>query len=131
MPLARAAMYAKGVSIYIAPTADSREEWQSTMKHIALEGRCYVIGCNQYVSKDMYPADLNYYKELDAQPENMCAGGSCIVNPFGKYAAGPVWNKEEILIADLDLDQVVLSRMDFDPTGHYSRNDVFELIIHE
>ncbi len=131
MPLARAALYAKGVSIYIAPTADSREEWQSTMKHIALEGRCFVIGCNQYVSKDMYPNDLNYYHELENQPENMCPGGSCIVNPFGKYVVEPIWNKEEMVIAELDLDQVVLSRIDFDPCGHYSRPDVFELIVHE
>lgn len=131
MPLARTAMYAKGVSIYIAPTADSREEWQSTMKHIALEGRCFVIGCNQYVSKDMYPNDLNYYSELENQPENMCPGGSCIVDPFGKYVVEPIWNKEEMVIAELDLDQVILSRIDFDPCGHYSRPDVFELIVHK
>lgn len=131
MPLARAAMYAKGVTIYIAPTADSRDEWQSTMKHIALEGRCFVIGCNQYVTKDMYPNSLNYYSELESQPENMCPGGSCIVNPFGKYLVEPVWNKEDIVIAELELDEVVLSRLDFDPCGHYSRPDVFELIVHE
>lgn len=131
MPLARAAMYSKGITIYIAPTADSRDEWQSTMKHIALEGRCFVIGCNQYVTKDMYPNSLNYYSELESQPENMCPGGSCIVNPFGKYLVEPVWNKEDIVIAELELDQVVLSRLDFDPWGHYSRPDVFELIVHE
>ncbi|NJB08566.1 nitrilase, partial [Clostridioides difficile] len=90
--LARTALYAKGVKLYIAPTADSREEWQATMKHIALEGRCFVIGCNQYVEKNMYPTDLNYYKELDAEPEIMCPGGSCIVDPFGKYVAGPIFN---------------------------------------
>lgn len=131
MPLARAAMYAKGITIYIAPTADSREEWQSTMKHIALEGRCFVIGCNQYVTKDMYPTDLHCYDELENQPDNMCPGGSCIVDPFGKYVVEPIWNKEELVIADLDLDQVVLSRIDFDPCGHYSRPDVFELRVHE
>jgi len=131
MPLARTAMYAKGVSIYIAPTADSREEWQSTMKHISLEGRCFVIGCNQFVTKDMYPTDLNYYSELESQPENMCPGGSCIVDPFGKYVVEPVWNREDVVIAELDLDKVVLSRIDFDPCGHYSRPDVFELIVHE
>jgi nitrilase len=131
MPLARVAMYQKGVSIYIAPTADSREEWQYTMRHIALEGRCFVIGCNQYVTKSMYPQIFNYQDELDKCPENMCPGGSCIVDPFGKYIAGPIWEKEEILFAELDLDLVPLSRMDFDPTGHYSRPDIFELIVHE
>ncbi len=131
MPLARAAMYAKGVTIYIAPTADAREQWQATVRHIALEGRCFVISCNQYVAKDMNPSDLNYYSELNDQPEIMCPGGSCIVNPFGEYVAGPVWNKEELLHAELNLDQVVLSRLDFDPCGHYSRPDVFQLKIHE
>ncbi|MEW9096068.1 MAG: carbon-nitrogen hydrolase family protein [Clostridiaceae bacterium] len=131
MPLARAAMYAKGVKIYIAPTADSREIYQSTIKHIALEGRCFVISCNQYVEKSMYPKDLNYYHELEKQPEIMCPGGSCIIDPLGRYVVEPVYNKEEILIGELDLDLIVQSRLDFDVTGHYSRPDVFELIVHE
>lgn len=131
MPLARATMYQKGVSIYLAPTADSREEWQCTMRHIALEGRCFVIGCNQYVTKDMYPTDFNYQSDVDNYPGKFCPGGSCIVDPFGQYVVGPVWAKEDILYADLDLDAVPLSRMDFDPTGHYARNDVFELIVHD
>ncbi len=131
MPLARTAMYGKGVTIYIAPTADSREEWQCTMRHIALEGRCFIIGCNQYVEKSMYPTDLNYYHELENQPEVMCRGGSCIVNPFGQYVAGPVFGREEIVYADLDLDQVVQSRLDFDPMGHYARPDVFKLTVTE
>lgn len=127
MPLARTAMYGKGVTIYIAPTADSREEWQCTVRHIALEGRCFVIGCNQYVEKSMYPKDLNYYHELETQPEAMCPGGSCIVNPFGKYVAEPVFGREDMIYADLDLDQVVQSRLDFDVVGHYARPDVFKL----
>lgn len=131
MPLARAALYQKGVTLYLAPTADNREEWQITMRHIALGGRCYVIGCNQYVTKSMYPQIFNYQSELDKMPEDLCPGGSCIVDPFGKYVAGPVWNKEEILYAELDMDKIVISRMDFDPTGHYARPDVLELVIHE
>lgn len=131
MPLARAAMYAKGVTIYIAPTADSREQWQCTMRHIALEGRCFVIGCNQYVEKRMYPSDINYYHELESEPDVMCSGGSCIVDPFGNYVKGPVYNKEEILIADLELEQVIQSRLDFDVVGHYSRPDVFKLTVQE
>lgn len=129
MPLARAALYQRGVTVYIAPTADSREEWQVTMRHIALEGRCFVIGCNQHVTKPLYPTDFHYSHELAGLPENMCLGGSCVVDPFGRYVAGPVWDREEILYADLDLDLIVLSRMDFDPTGHYSRPDVFSLTI--
>ena len=131
MPLARAALYERGVSIYLAPTADNREEWQITMKHIALEGRCFVIGCNQYVNKSMYPNIFNYQSDLDDLPEELCPGGSCIVNPFGKYVVEPIWNREEIAYADLDLGQVPLSRMDFDPSGHYARPDVLELIVHD
>lgn len=126
MPLARMAMYAQGTALYIAPTADSREEWQCTVRHIALEGRCYVIGCNQYVEKNMYPTDLHYYHELESQPEIMCSGGSCIVDPLGKYVAGPVYGREDIILAELDLNLIIQSRMDFDVAGHYARPDVFK-----
>lgn len=129
MPLARTAIYSKGVRIYVAPTADSREVWQCTVRHIALEGRCYVISCNQYVEKSMYPKDLNGYGELQDQPEIMCSGGSCIIDPLGRYAVEPVYNREEILIADLDLDLITQSRLDFDVMGHYARPDVFDFRI--
>jgi len=131
MPLARVAMYEKGITIYLAPTADSRDQWQHTMKHIALEGRCFVIGCNQYVEKSMYPTDLQCYDELTNQPQQMCRGGSCVVDPFGEYTAGPLFGEEGILYATLDLDKVISSRMDFDPRGHYSRPDIFEFRINE
>src|SRR5690625_1048180 len=80
MPLARAAMYEKGVQLYIAPTADPREEtWQATIRHIALEGSCFVLSANQYVTKDMYPTDLACYNDLEAFPHEMSGGGSAIV----------------------------------------------------
>ena len=78
MPLARMTMYGKGVKIYLAPTADSRDRWQSTLQHIALEGRCFVLGCNQYVTRDMYPKDLAIADELDVWPETLSAGGTAI-----------------------------------------------------
>lgn len=127
MPLARAALYQKGVSIYVAPTADNREEWQIAMRHIAIEGRCFVISCNQFVTKEMYPDLFHYQNELDQLPNGLCRGGSCIIDPFGRYIEGPIWDKEDILFAELEMDQVPLSRMDFDPVGHYSRPDIFEL----
>ena len=127
MPLARTAMYAQGVEIYFAPTADSRENWQSTMKHIACEGRCFVLGCNQFVTRDMYPAGLESIEELADQPEIMCRGGSVIVAPTGEVLAGPLWGEEGILYADLDLDEVTRSRIDFDVVGHYARPDIFQL----
>lgn len=131
LPLARAAMFQKGVTIYIAPTADCREEWQCTVRHIAMEGRCFVISCIQHSTKSMYPKDLNYYSDLDKLPENCCPGGSCVVDPYGRYIAGPVWDREEMLIADLNLGDIITSRIDLDINGHYARPDVFELIVHE
>ncbi|HWR10313.1 MAG TPA: carbon-nitrogen hydrolase family protein [Rectinemataceae bacterium] len=129
MPLARAAMYEEGLSFYLTPTADSRDEWQSTIRHIALESRCFVLNCNQFVTKDMYPRDLACYSELESSPELMCRGGSAILSPMGQYLAGPVWDKEEIILADLDLAQLAQSRFDFDVTGHYARPDVFQLVV--
>lgn len=129
MPLARAAMYAQGVQLYIAPTADSRESWQSTIRHIAMEGRCFVLSSNQYVTKDMYPQDLACYADLKSAPEVMCNGGSAIVGPLGEYVAEPVWGKEDMIIAELDMKQIAYSQFDFDPVGHYSRPDVFKLIV--
>ncbi len=127
MPLARMAMYQKGVEIYIAPTADSREEWTSTMKHIALEGRCFVLGCNQYYTKSMYPKE--YQHLVTDEPENMCPGGSIIVSPLGKVIAGPLYGKSGVLIAELDMDEINRSKLDFDVIGHYARNDIFKLDI--
>ena len=131
MPLARTFMYSKGVEIYLAPTADARERWQSTLRHIALEGRCFVLGCNQFVTKSMYPNDLEDFEELENLPEIICRGGSSIISPLGEELAGPLYDKEDILYADLDLAQVVQSRFDFDAVGHYSRPDIFQLHVDE
>lgn len=131
MPLARTAMYEKGVEIYLAPTADARESWQSTLVHIALEGRCFVLGCNQFVTKEMYPTDLPGYAELAQQPDIMSRGGSAIISPMGHVLAGPLFDREGILFADLDLGEVARSKFDFDVVGHYARPDVFKLIVNE
>ncbi|HEY3316720.1 MAG TPA: carbon-nitrogen hydrolase family protein [Bacillota bacterium] len=131
MPLARMAMYAKGIGLYLAPTADARETWQATIRHIALEGRCFVLGCNQFVTKSMYPNDLAGQADLAACPEVMCRGGSAIVDPQGRYVAGPVYDREEIIRARLDLDVIAASRFDFDVVGHYARPDVFTLTVDE
>ena len=127
MPLARMSMYKKGVEIYIAPTADAREEWTSTMQHIALEGRCFVLGCNQYFTKSMYPK--KYLSLVKDEPENMCRGGSVIVSPLGKIIAGPLFDKSGALIAEINLEEINLSKLDFDVIGHYSRNDIFKFSV--
>ncbi|MFT6215358.1 MAG: nitrilase [Roseivirga sp.] len=126
MPLARMSMYQKGVQLYMAPTADSRENWQSTLKHIALEGRCFVFGCNQYVSKSMYPQDLPGIEDLKHLPETMSRGGSVIINPLGEVIAAPLWDSEGILTAEIDIAEVTKSKLDFDVIGHYARNDIFK-----
>jgi nitrilase len=127
MPLARMAMYSKGVEIYLAPTADSRVSWQSTMRHIALEGRCFVLACNQFVKKSDYPS--RYQVELSNEPEIMSTGGSVIFSPMGEELAGPLWDKEGLLTADIDFSLLAKSKLDFDCVGHYSRPDVFNLKI--
>jgi nitrilase len=131
MPLARMALYAKGVEIYLAPTADSRDTWQATLRHIACEGRCFVLGCNQFVRKDMLPEDLAEIDELQDQPDVMCRGGSAIVSPMGEVIAGPLYDREGMLFAELDRSQIVRGKVDFDVVGHYARPDVFQLIVNE
>ncbi|WP_340105756.1 carbon-nitrogen hydrolase family protein [Rhodohalobacter sp. 8-1] len=125
MPLARMAMYKKGVEIYVAPTADARDSWISTMIHIAREGRCYVIGCNQIINKSDYPEHLKEHLAED-RPELLSRGGSVIVSPMGEVLAGPLYDNEGLLTAEANLKELVRSKMEFDVIGHYSRDDVFE-----
>lgn len=127
MPLARMAIYAQGVEIYLAPTADARDSWQATLQHIACEGRCFVLGCNQYVRREDYPARLASRSELSDLPKVVSRGGSAIYSPLGAPANGPVWEREELMICDLDLNDVSRGKFDFDVVGHYARADVFEL----
>ena len=124
MPLARNALYQQGLEIYLAPTADCRQSWQATLEHISCEGRCYVLGCNQFVTKDQYPDELQ--QELENQPELMCSGGSVIYSPMGKLLAGPLFGEEGILYAAIDQKEIIKSKMDFDVIGHYARPDIFE-----
>ena len=124
MPLARLSMYQKGVQLYLAPTADARPEWIASLQHIALEGRCFVIGCNQYYTRSMYPE--TYQKYLTDEKEDICPGGSVIISPLGKIIEGPLWNKADALVGTLNLDEIAQSRLDFDPIGHYSRDDIFK-----
>jgi nitrilase len=131
MPLARMALYGKGVEIYLAPTADARETWQATLRHISCEGRCFVLGCNQYVARTMYPDAMEGLEELAAQPEVMCRGGSVIISPMGDVLAGPLYDEEGMLFAELDLAEVVRGKLDFDVVGHYARPDVFQLNVND
>lgn len=131
MPMARMAIYGKGVEIYLAPTADSRDTWQTTLRHIACEGRCFVLGCNQFVTKAMYPSDLEGLEELASQPEIICRGGSAIISPLGNVLAGPLYGQEGTLVVDIDIAEVARGKLDFDVVGHYARPDVFQLVVNE
>ncbi|MCP4381644.1 MAG: nitrilase [Hyphomicrobiales bacterium] len=130
MPLLRTAMYAKGIEIYCAPTADGRETWLSTVRHIAQEGRCFVLSCNQFARRRDYPSD--YATEFGDDPETVISrGGSCIIGPLGQILAGPNYDSETILTTDLDLGEIARARLDFDAVGHYARPDVFQLSVDE
>lgn len=131
MPLARTAMYEQGVEIYIAPTADARDTWLASMQHIALEGRCFVLSCNQYSTKADYPKQIREREDFAKVPDELSRGGSCIVGPLGEFIVEPVFGREEILYADLDLNDITRAQYDFDPVGHYSRPDVFQLVVNE
>lgn len=131
MPLARMAMYGKGVEIYLAPTADARDTWHCTLRHIACEGRVFVLGCNQFMTRDMFPDDLKDLEDLADQPDIMCRGGSTIISPLGEVLAGPLYDQEGILYADLDMGQIAQGKFDFDVVGHYARPDVFKLVVNE
>lgn len=128
MPLARAALYAKGIDVWLAPTADARDTWQATIRHIACEGRCFVLSCNQLVTRDAVPAE---WLEA-ADPRRVeSRGGSAIIGPLGDYLAGPLYDAEGILLAELDPRELARGRFDFDVDGHYARPDVFSLTVNE
>ncbi len=130
MPLYRTAMYAKGVQIWCAPTVDDRERWASSMQHIALEGRTFVLSANQYAVRGDYPPD--YVTAYGDDPETvLIGGGSCIVDPHGRFLAGPDRSGETILTAEIDLGEITRGMFDFDPIGHYARPDVFQLTVDE
>lgn len=125
MPLARSALYEKGVSIYISPNTNDNPEWQNTIRHIAIEGHCYFINCNMVFKKSDYPTSMNK-EELSRLDDDVCRGGSCVIDPYGHETSETIWDKEGIIYVDLDMNKVIESRMEFDVCGHYSRPDVFD-----
>ena len=125
MPLARFALYQDGVEIYLAPTADDSEEWHESMKHIARESRAFVLSCCVFQRASSYPDDI----PLAEGDEIVGGGGSAILAPDGSYLAGPLWNEEGILYAELDPQLMYRARQRFDPAGHYHRPDLLRLQI--
>jgi nitrilase len=130
MPLLRMAMYAKGIQLYCAPTADDRDTWMATMQHVALEGRCFVLTACQHLRRADCPADYAAVQGNDPNTVIM-RGGSAIINPLGQLLAGPVFNEDVMLTAEIDLGEIARGKYDFDVVGHYARPDVFRLHVNE
>lgn len=133
MPLARAALYQKGVTLYISPNTNDNPEWQHTIRHIAIEGHCYFVNCDMIIPKASYPADLSETAraEIARLPETVCRGGSCVIDPSGHAVTDTLWDEEGILYAELDMQKVPASRMEHDVCGHYARPDVAKLVFRD
>ncbi len=132
MPMIRMHMYSQGIQIYCAPTADDRETWPLSMRHIALEGRCFVLGCCQYLTRADCPEDylIDPSDFGGESPDTvLIRGGSCIIGPLGEVLAGPNFEGPTILTCDLDLDEIPRAKYDFDVVGHYARPDIFRLLV--
>lgn len=130
MPLARHALYARGVELFVAPTWDRGEPWVSTLRHIAKEGRTYVIGCCSAVRRDSIPARYRFVDEfLPADLDWINPGGSAIVDPDGKFVVEPVFHREEILYAEINPAHLRGPRWQLDVAGHYGRPDVFHFAV--
>lgn len=128
MPLLRTTMYSKGIEIWCAPTVDARPVWQSTMQHIALEGRCFVASACQYQPS---PNTLGMDVENWGADDELIPGGSVIIGPLGDILAGPLHGEEGLISADVNLDNIARGKYDLDVLGHYARPDIFELRVNE
>lgn len=128
MPLLRTAMYAKGIEIWCAPTVDDRDIWQTSMSFIAYEGRNFLVSACQF-----QPAPAGDWRQDQTWPDDkpLIRGGSVIMSPMGEVLAGPVYDREGIVAAGIDLDDIIKARYDMDPVGHYSRPDIFKLSVDE
>ena len=128
MPLARYALYAQNIDIYVAPTWDSGPTWLATMQHVAREGGCWVIGCATSLQASDIPADLPFREELFPNPDEWINPGDAVVyKPFGSAVGGPMHQEKGLLLVDIDSSQARTSRRKFDAAGHYARPDVFTL----
>jgi nitrilase len=116
--------------LYCAPTADDRDTWMATMQHVALEGRCFVLTECQYLRRADCPADYAAVQGDDPATVIM-RGGSAIINPLGDVLAGPAFNEDAILTAEVELGEIARGKFDFDVVGHYARPDVFRLHVNE
>ena len=129
MPMMRMSMYDQGIELYCAPTADDRETWIATVKHIALEGRCFVFSSCQFFTKADYPSKFDISNIVGDEP--IMKGGSCIISPLGKVLASAGNKKRAIIYSEINLDEIIQGKYDFDVVGHYSRPDIFKLKVNK
>jgi nitrilase len=128
MPLLRTAMYAKGLEIWCAPTVDDRDIWQTSMSFIAYEGRNFLVSACQFQPP---PSGARCRDVAWPKDKPLIRGGSVIMSPMGEVLAGPLYDQEGLISAEIDLDDIIKARYDMDPTGHYSRPDIFRLSVDE
>lgn len=130
MPDLRQSMYARGINLWCAPAVDERDIWQASMRHIAYEGRTFVLSACQFMTRADAPE--NYACHQGNNPETvLIRGGSIIVSPLGEIIAGPVYDREAILTADIDLEDIIRAKYDLDVAGHYARPDIFSLRVND
>ncbi len=128
MPLARYALYGQGVEIYIAPTYDEGDAWVGTMRHIAREGGCWVLGAGFALRGSDLPADFPERAVLFPDPDEWInSGDSVVVAPRGRLVAGPMHAEVGLLMADIDVSEVAPAHRTLDVVGHYARPDIFQL----
>jgi nitrilase len=129
LPLARAALYAQGIDLYLAPTWDSSDVWRATLQHVAKEGRVFVVGVNSCIRAEDVPEDVPHRDLYGSGEDWLALGNSAIVGPDGELLAGPLEREEGILYAEVDAGAARSSRQQFDPVGHYARPDVLRLTV--
>lgn len=128
MPLARYSLYSQGIEIYIAPTYDSGEAWIGTMRHIAREGRCWVLSCGVALERSDLPKDFPNMDELYPADEDWInPGDSLVVSPSGEIVSGPLSKEKGFIIVDIEVEKAATSKRALDVAGHYSRPDIFQL----
>ena len=131
MPLARVALYQKGITIYISPNTNDNEEWQNTIRHIAIEGHCFFVNCDMFFKRSDYPKTASAASEIARLPQIVCRGGSNIIDPYGHAVTDTLWDREGVLYATLDMEKTYESKMEMDAVGHYARPDVLHLEVKE
>jgi nitrilase len=129
MPLARQTVYAAGTQILATPTWDKSDNWLASLQHIAREGGVFVVNCCMAIRMDDIPDSFEFKTFYPSEREWISVGNSCVINPKGEMIAGPLEAKEDLVIAEVDLDEIIAAKRMFDAAGHYARPDIFSFSV--